>query len=330
MKIRRSLVAVVSVLLLGSLAPATSSATTSTRHHGPCVRVLASGLDGALGSTIGPDGALYVTEAGAGRLSRVDVHTGAVTTVASGLPERVMDLGGAMDVAFAGRTPYVLVTLVGPDVGGTSTVGLYRVDGSHTFTVVADIGAWSIAHPPVPAFVVPSGVQFALQRVRGGFLVTDGHHNRVLKVGLRGSIRQLVAFGNVVPTGLAVRGRQVLVAQAGPTPHLPRDGRIVSLDRRSATPRTVAAGGRLLVDVETGPHHRFYALSQGVWPVGNADGSPAIPDTGRLLRARHGRFATVVSGLDRPTSLEIVGHRAYVVTLDGHVLVVDHLDRHRR
>ena len=34
-----------------------------------------------------------------------------------------------MDVAFRGKTVYVLVTLVGPDVGGSDVVGVYEVDG---------------------------------------------------------------------------------------------------------------------------------------------------------------------------------------------------------
>jgi hypothetical protein len=33
---------------------------------------LASGLQGAQGSTIGPDGALYVTEGAIGRITRID------------------------------------------------------------------------------------------------------------------------------------------------------------------------------------------------------------------------------------------------------------------
>jgi len=39
-----------------------------------------SGLEGGSGSTIGPGGALFVTESAAGRVSRVDPYTGAVTT----------------------------------------------------------------------------------------------------------------------------------------------------------------------------------------------------------------------------------------------------------
>ena len=63
-----------------------------------------------LGSTIGPGGALYVTEAHAGRISRVDPQSGTVTTFASGLPKRMpgFPFGGVIDVAFIGKTAYAL------------------------------------------------------------------------------------------------------------------------------------------------------------------------------------------------------------------------------
>lgn len=102
-------------------------------------------------------------------------------------------IGGAMDVVFKGGTAYVLVTLVGPDVGGSSVVGIYRVDGPSTFTVIADIGAFALAHPPATDFFVPTGVQYAIERFRNGFLVTDGHHNRVYRVTLDGTVRELIA-----------------------------------------------------------------------------------------------------------------------------------------
>src|SRR5262249_34549620 len=88
--------------------------------------------------------------AGPGRPGRVAPGAGAVRTFRSGLPKQnpAIGLGGVMDVAFVGGTAYALVTLVGPDVGGSDVAGIYRVDGPHTFTVVADIGAWATAHPP--------------------------------------------------------------------------------------------------------------------------------------------------------------------------------------
>lgn len=148
--------------------------------------LLAAGLEGGSGSTIGPGSALFVTEGAAGRVSRVDPQSGAITTFASGLPQSIVGIGGAMDVAFIGSTAYVLVTLVGSDVGGTDTVGIYRVDGPSSFTVIADIGEFALLNPPKTDFFVPTGVQYSLEAWRGGLLVTDGHHNRVLRVTLDG------------------------------------------------------------------------------------------------------------------------------------------------
>ena len=159
--------------------------------------LIASGLQGASGSTVGPDGALYVTEGAPGRIARVDPETGARTTFASGLPSWVVGLGGAIDVAFIDGTAYALVTLVGPDVGGTNTVGIYRVDGPNTFTIVADIGTFAVLNPPRTQFDVPSGLQFALQKYRGGFLVTDGHHNRVLSATLDGAVSEVIGVSEL-------------------------------------------------------------------------------------------------------------------------------------
>jgi len=39
--------------------------------------LLASGLNGGSGSTVGPGGDLYVAEPGAGRITRIDPDTGA-------------------------------------------------------------------------------------------------------------------------------------------------------------------------------------------------------------------------------------------------------------
>src|SRR5688572_27431627 len=200
---------------LTSLGAAVLIATMplGTRGHllaaEPTATLFVTGLASGSGSTVGPGGALFVTEGAAGRISRVDPKTGQVTTFASGLPPSIVGIGGAMDVAFIGSTAYVLVTLVGPDVGGDDVVGIYRVDGPGQFTVVADIGEFSLANPPGTPFFVPTGVQYALEAYRGALLVTDGHHNRVLRVTLGGEISELITFGNIVPTGLAVSGNTV-------------------------------------------------------------------------------------------------------------------------
>jgi hypothetical protein len=291
----------------------------------PNATLLATGLEGATGSTVGPGGALYVTEGAAGRISRVDPQTGEITTFASGLPKSIIGIGGAIDVAFIGQTAYVLVTLVGSDLGGSDVVGIYRVDGPDSFTVVADIGEFNLHNPPtIPfPFVIPTGLQFALQTYRGGFLVTDGHLNRVLRVTLDGEVSELIAFDDIVPTGLAVSGNTVYMAEAGPVPHLPQNGKVVSFGPKSSTAAEVASGAPLLVDVEFGRGRSLYALSQGDGS-GDPAGSPAVPNTGSLVKVNgDGTFTIITDGLDRPTSLEFIGDTAYVVTLTGEIWRID-------
>jgi sugar lactone lactonase YvrE len=298
------------------------AATSAPSMIGPA-QLMATGLEGASGSTVGPGSALFVTEGAAGRIARIDPRTGDVTTFASGLPPSIIGIGGVQDVAFLGETAYALVTLVGPDVGGTDVVGIYRIDGHNSFTVVADIGAWSIANPPNTAFFVDTGVQYSIQTYQGAFLVADGHHNRVLHVTRDGEITEFRTFGNIVPTGLAVLGNTVYMAEAGPLPHLPEDGKVVSFGPKSPAVTEVASGAPLLVDVEFGRGRTLFALSQGIWDE-VAEGSPAEPNTGSLVRVNaDGTFTVVTAGLDRPTSLEFIRNTAYIVTLTGEIWTVE-------
>jgi streptogramin lyase len=91
------------LLLAAVIAPITPAAASGPSHDkAPTATRLVSGLEGGSGSTIGPDGAIYVTERQAGRISRVNPNSGRVTTFASGLPPAEVAIGGAMDVAFIG------------------------------------------------------------------------------------------------------------------------------------------------------------------------------------------------------------------------------------
>jgi hypothetical protein len=295
---------------------------------GPTTSVLATGLQGPLGSTVGPDGALYVAEGAAGRISRIDPRSGHITTFASGLPQTIpaIGLGGPTDVAFIGKTMYVLVTLVSPDVGGSSIDGIYRLDGPNHFTVVADIGDFNEANPPTISFpyFVASGVLFAMQPYRGRFLVTDGHLNRVLWISPNGKISILIAFDDIVPTGLALLGNTIYMAEAGPVPHLPQNGKVVAFTPYSQTVTEVASGASLLVDVKFGCDAHLYALSQGPGVPGAPAGSPAQPNSGALVRAnRDGTFTFLVDGLNLPASFDFIGSTAYVVTLTGDILKIN-------
>jgi hypothetical protein len=318
--------AVLTAIWIGASA-ASAGAAPSAPH------LLYGSLAAGSGSTIGPDGALYANDPVNGTIVRVDPSTGTASTYADCLPKRLVPFfgfSGEMDVAFIGDTAYALVTVVSdPLLGGTDPDGIYRIDGPHSCSLVADIGAWSMAHQPVGRgfdFVLTTGVQFAMQPWRGGFLVTDGHHNRVLRVGLDGSISELKGFGDVVPTGLAVQGNTIYMAEAGPiTGSGIENGQIVSIDPRSGAVSDVAATGPLMVDVERGRGETLFGLAQGIHSNTSA-GTEADPNTGELLRADgKGGFSVVVSGLDRATSLEIVGNTAYVVGITGQIWQIDNI-----
>ncbi len=314
------------VLSLVIILASSTIAAAKNPSAAPSAELLVSGLQGAQGSTIGPDGALYVTEGILGRIMRVDPSTGEMMVFASGLPERVIPLGGVVDVAFLDGTAYALVTIVSPDVFGLGSdiTGIYRIDGPNSFTPIADIGQFSIDNPSESEVVIPSGVQYAMETYRGGFLVTDGHHNRVLWVTLDGQVSEMIAFGNIVPTGLEVWGKTVFMTEAGPNPHLPENGKVMSFDPDGAAVAEVASGAPLLVDVEFGLGRTLYALAQGDFPEGAGDGSPAMPNTGSLVKVNaDGTFTVIIDGLNQPTSLELIGNTAYVVSLSGDIYKIE-------
>ena len=146
------------IAALGLLATVVAPTASARDRRGPVVTPLASFGDGSFvtGSTLGPDRALYVTDGSAGSVVRIDRRTGRVTTYATGLPTKAFatDVGGPVDVVFVGRTAYVLVTLVSGEVDGVpfgdanDRNGIYRLGRDGGFTLVADIGSWSVDHPP--------------------------------------------------------------------------------------------------------------------------------------------------------------------------------------
>ena len=291
---------------------------------------LVTGLGGGWGSTIGPGGDLFVPDGMAGVILRVDPRTGDYTTYASGLPQLIpgVGIGGISDVAFLNGNAYALVTLVDdPTLFPTGQVnGIYRIDGPDSYTIIADIGAYNVANPPTGfAFDVSTGVLYSIEAYRGGFLVTDGHLNRVLHVTLDGEITLERVFNNIVPTGMALQGNLIYMSEAGPVPHLPEDGKVVSFSPNSPTVTNVASGAPLMVDVEFGRGQTLFALSQGDFS-GDPEGSPALPNTGSLLSVNaDGTLSVIADEFDRPTSLEIIGNTAYIVTLGGDIWTVDNI-----
>jgi len=146
---------------------------------GPTVTTYATGLTNPRGLAFGPDGNLYVAEAGvgggqtpadidpgcpvnvniyspytagySGRVTRV-LADGTTETVADNLPSMTDAYGGSYgptDVAFVGDTLYVLI-----EMGGCSHAlpddlpAILRVNPDGSTTNVANLNAWHAANPP--------------------------------------------------------------------------------------------------------------------------------------------------------------------------------------
>jgi hypothetical protein len=320
------------------------AATAASGPDGQPIKaeLLASGLAGSIGGTVGPDGALYVPQFALGEITRIDPETGQMSTFASGFPPPAIPgvPGGVFDVAFVGETAYALVTLVdAPDflnqigLPDTGFNGVYRIDDPAQPTLLVDLGDFSRTNPPPPLFsyFLPEGVQYALEPVEHGLLVTDGHHNRILHVDLSGGVSTVKQYGNVVPSGLDVFRGQVFLAQTGAITEIAGSpgsyeeiGEITAFDLGDPMDAGPVAGGiSMAVDVQSGPGDSLYALGQGTWPPGagpDAAGAPALPGTGQLLRInRDGSSSVLLEGINLPTSLHFAGGIAYVVTLSGDV-----------
>src|SRR5512140_1225423 len=120
------------------------------------------------------------------------------------------------------------------------------------------------------------------------------------------------------------------MTEAGPSPHRPENGKVMSFSLKAPVATQVASGAGLdhiglLVDVEFGLGNSLYALAQGYWN-GPYEGTPADPYTGALLKVNpDGTTSIIVAGLNQPTSMEFIGNTAYVVSLAGEVWKIDNV-----
>lgn len=161
-------------------AAPTVEALAAHKRPAPTVTTYASGLNNPRGLAFGPDGNLYVTEAGSGgghtatntpdcpidiniyspysagftgRVLRV-LDNGTTEVVADGLPSMTDAYYvnyGPTDVAFVGETLYVLIEMGGCSHGLDDDLHLpavLRVNADGSTTNVADLGAWQRANPP--------------------------------------------------------------------------------------------------------------------------------------------------------------------------------------
>ncbi len=312
--------------------------------------VLASGLQGTIGATIGPDGALYVAEMGTGgdkkvstpdgdgyfglsaRVSRIDPETGERTTFASGIVSGAEAEGGQgfglADIVFVGDVLYYLTT------GSFNTIeeleaypnGVYRIQQDGSSKLVANISEFNDDNPVAFEDAGPGGNPFAIAERDGDLYVTDGNYNRVLHITTGGDISILSSFENVVTTGITARDTgPLIVTEFGGYPFDPESGKVVQVGAGTGTQTVLAGGYSHIISAAYGPGGKLYALSMGDQVTDENHGDDeAVPFTGKVLLVNaDGTLTPIVDGLMLATSLDFSGDTAYVTSIIGQVYQIN-------
>lgn len=211
----------------------------------PTVSVFATGLDNPRGLKFGPDGNLYVAEAGpggsnstdgqctqvvpavgpytgantGGRISMIDPE-GNVSTVIDTLPSSQTSaaLGylrsGVADVAFIGNTLYAILSGAGCSHGVTSLPnGVVRINPDHSATLIADLSAYQQSHPTAVTEdedFEPDGTWYSMVAVRGSLYAVEPNHGEIDRITPAGGITRVIDVsaheGHIVPTAIAYHG----------------------------------------------------------------------------------------------------------------------------
>ncbi|MDB6088143.1 MAG: ScyD/ScyE family protein [Gammaproteobacteria bacterium] len=258
-------VTLLSTALIVATAAAGLSIVPAVAQQPNTFTVYARGLEAPRGLTFGPDGLLYVAEAGTGgtnstgmacqqvpppvgpytggktaRISKIGSN-GARTTVASGFPSTKDSMGdviGVADVVFLNGTLYALVAGGGCSHGNPdSPNGIAQVNrNTGQWSLIADIGAFLQTHPAryeSPDDFEPDGTLYNMIAVGETLYAVEPNHGQVFSVDKGRTIRQVIDIsaseGHIVPTSIAERRGSFYVGNLGLFPIDPQWARILTI-----------------------------------------------------------------------------------------------------
>jgi len=296
--------------------------------------VFATGFNGPRGLHFGPDGYLYVAEAGIGgsnpatctnvlppvgpytgsdtgaRISRVSPR-GIRTTWVSNLPSSQTAptqgslVSGVADLAFIGNTLYGILAGAGCSHGVPNIPnGVIRVNPNHTWTGVADLSAFQQANPvanPNPADFEPDGTWYSMINVDNDLYAVEPNHGELDRITPRGAISRVIdisAFeGHIVPTAVTWHNGAFYVGNLDLFPIVAGSASVYRITP-SGHISTYATGFSDIVGV-------LFDQLGGLYVLENTTGNPfPTPGTGDIVRVDpSGARQIIASGFNLPTAM---------------------------
>lgn len=326
-------------------ASPTASLATAAPLAAATPTVFATGLRFPRGFTWGPDGSLYVAEAGSGgthtttpgqcaqvvppvgpytngataRISRIDAN-GRRTNFATGFPSgqnAMGDVVGVADVAFLHGDLYALSSGGGCSHGTRGTpAGVAKVAADGSWHIVANLSAHLASHPvahPEPGDFEPDGTWYSMIAGTDLLYAVEPNHGELVRIvpgtGKVTRITDISASqGHVVPTVLALHDGAVFVSNLGTFPIETGAERIFRIDRQSGALRIVKKNLTTVLGLDFDDQGRMYVLEM------TQGGGFPVPGTGRVLRLNSdGTRDLIVKGLFLPTAIRFgPDHRLYI------------------
>lgn len=300
-----------------------------------------SGLNNPRGLKFGPDGYLYVAEAGLGgsnpatgdqvpppvgpytggktsRISKID-STGIRATVVDGLSsdQTSPDLGslvsGVADLEFIGGTLYAVNSAGGASHGNPDVPNsVFRVNADGTTTQIVDLSSFWKAHPvanPQPNDFEPDGDSYSMTHLGNDLYVIESNHGELDKISfgaLGAEVSRVVDIsasqGHVVPTSVTVGpDGNFYVSNLTPAPYTDGSAKVYKITPDGSI-SVFRDGLTTVLGVAFDSQGRLYALETS---TGNLDKPPfLVPASGKVVRtSTSGSLETVASGLSFPTAM---------------------------